>query len=99
MKKHFLTIRRYLEYKDIIEDCEYYYDEMNPSIWCHYIYRNPYNFMVEITGDERKKELSLLNFVISLEQLNNHPGKIYEDNEFILWYCERIEADDLSPHS
>lgn len=99
MRKHFLTIRRYIEHTDIIEDCEYYYDEMNPSIWCHYVYRNPYNFFIEKTGKERAKELSLLNFIFNLTELEKHPGKIFEDDDFIIWYCERIEQDDLRPHS
>jgi hypothetical protein len=96
---HFLTIRRFYEEENIIEEREYHYNASNFTIDEVFVFRNPFNFEIEITGKERVKERDALDFVFNLEEMVNHPGLIFKDTEFILWYTDSILDDTLRPIS
>lgn len=99
MKEHFLTIRRYYEKDDIIQEREYWYNPDEVTIEEVFVYKNPYNFEVEITGKERTKNADINNFVINLKEMVSHPGVIYKNEEFIDWYADAILNDEFGSDS
>lgn len=99
MITHFLTIRRYYDHLDIIEDREYYYNNEEFIIAENKYYRNPYNFEVEITGNEKLKKSDPYDFVLNLVEMIHHSGIIYEDLDFIKWYAKSVHDEDLKPIS
>lgn len=92
--KKFLTIKRNLEYKGILEVRDYFFDEQVKNIVEEII-----GYVLD-TGElieeyEKSKTISAEAFMINLPELTLHPDMVFMDQDFIDWYALEILADRL----
>jgi hypothetical protein len=90
MRHKFLVISRQYTPESNIEEREYYYDYSDKMIvevktFYDAVTGRPLDF---IPAKEKKSKFN--SFIINLETMLDHPGKTFEDSEFIQEYAKAV---------
>lgn len=90
--KHFLTVERILDYKNVIEQRKYYFDHTTRNVVEEIsLYVSDTSELIQDYSKSRTVDYETA--MINLEHMLKHPGIIYKNNKFISWFCDCVLED------